>query len=197
MKDYHTLTNAEKLEEMANVNFWRVHIHHAEEYARALMDGNQAVIEDYESFGDTPRQIIENRAHYGQALSVYGFTGKTFNEHGWLARYAFTDCETFAFEVKAHVIGSNSITIGRSPNGKWTYGLDLAASKSGSCSGLSVFGDPFNSRRECLKSALERLIAWHEKENDSRTVPIVRQARDMLDEITGRKPVQMSLFALA
>jgi hypothetical protein len=96
--------------------------------------------------------------------------------------------------VNAHDIGSNSITTGRSPNGKWTYGLDLAASKSGSCCGLSIFGDPYNSRRECLINALERLVAWHEKENDTRTTHIVREAKNMLDELTGRKPKQLSLF---
>ena len=195
MKDYHTLTNAEKLEEMANVNFWRVHIHHAEEYARALMDDNQAVINDYESFGDTPRQIIENKIHYEQGLVVYGVTEKRFDEHGWLARYAFTDRETFAFEVKG-VLCSNSITIGKSPNGKWTYGMDLAASKSGSCSGLSVYGPPFTSSKACLKDALENFILWHEKENDKKTASALKEAKNMLDELTGKKPVQLSLFAL-
>jgi hypothetical protein len=75
--------------------------------------------------------------------------------------------------------------------------LYLAAANSGSCSGLSVFGDPHSSRRECLKDALERLIAWHVKENDSRTAPVIREAKNMLDELTGRKPVQMSLFGFA
>jgi hypothetical protein len=194
MKDYHTLTNAEKLEKMANVNFWRVHIHHAEEYARALMDGNQVVIDDYESFGGGPRQIIENKEHYEQGLAVYGITEKRFDEHGWLIRYAFTDCETFAFEVKKHVMGRNYITIGRSPNGKWTYGMNLAASQSGSCSGLSVYGPPFASRNGCLKDALKHFVQWHEKENDRKAASALKEAKDMLDTLTGRKPVQMSLF---
>jgi hypothetical protein len=158
------------------------------------MDDNQTVIDDYESFGDTPRQIIENKAHYERGLAVYGVTEKRFDEHGWLARYAFTDCETVAFEVEGHATGRNSITIGRGPNGKWTYGMDLAASKSGSCSGLSVYGSPFASRNGCLKNALEYFIQWHEKENDRKTAPVLRDAKDILDTLTGRKPVQMSLF---
>jgi hypothetical protein len=90
---------------------------------------------------------------------------------------------------------SDSITTqGRSSNGKRTYGLELAASKSGSCCGLSVFGAPFNSRRECLINALKGLVAWHGKENDNRTAHIVREAKNMLDELTGRKPKQLSLF---
>jgi hypothetical protein len=162
----------------------------------ALADDNREVIAEYESFGNYPRQIVENKARYIQAASVYGFTEKHFNEHGWINGFTFADCETVVFEVKAHVIGRNSIITGRSPNGKWTYGLDLAASKAGSGSGLSIFGDPYNSRRECLKNALERLIAWHEKENDQRTVPVLKEAKNMMDELTGRKPKQLSLFSL-
>jgi hypothetical protein len=140
------------------------------------------------------QEIINNKTRYIQAASVYGFTDKRFNKHGWIEGFTFTDCETVVFEVKAHVIGRNSITTGRSPNGKWTSGLYLAASKSGSCNGLSIFGKPHNSRRECLCRALEEMIAWHQKENDQRTFPVLKEAKNMLDELTGRKPVQMSLF---
>jgi hypothetical protein len=193
---YKELSVNDKLAAIAEYNFPRSEISHVEEYMLALVDNNQTVVEEYESFGDTPRQIIENKAHYTQAASVYGFTEKHFDKHGWIGGFAFTDCEIMAFEVKAHVIGRNSITTGRSPNGKWTYGIDLAASKSGSGCGLSIFGDPYNSRRECLINALERLVAWHEKENDQRTTPVLKEAKNMLDELTGRKPVQLSLFAL-
>jgi hypothetical protein len=196
MNDFKILSNAEKLAEIGKCNFWRGEIALIEEYMLALADDNREVIAEYESFGNYPRQIIDNKNRYIRAASVYGFTEKHFNEHGWIDGFTFTDCETVVFEVKARVIGRNSITTGRSPNGKWTYGLDLAASKSGSCCGLSIFGDPHNSRRECLKNALERLIAWHEKENDQRTAPILKEAKNMLDELTGRKPKQLSLLAL-
>jgi hypothetical protein len=196
MNDFKILSNAEKLAEIGKCNFHRSEIALIEEYMLALVDGNRTVIDDYESFGAWPRQIIDNKTRYIQAASVYGFTEKHFNEHGWIDGFTFTDCETVVFEVKAHVIGRNSIITGRSPNGKWTYGLDLAASKSGSCCGLSIFGDPYNSRRECLINALERLVAWHEKENDTRTTHIVREAKNMQYELTGRKPKQLSLFTL-
>jgi hypothetical protein len=196
MNDFKTLSNAEKLAEIGKCNFWRGEIGLLEEYMLALADDNRAVIDEYESFGGWPSQIIGNKAQYIQAASVYGFTEKHFNEHGWIGGFAFTDCETVVFEVKAHVIGSNSITTGSSPNWKWTYGMELAASKAGSSAGISIFGDPYNSRRECLINALERLIAWHEKENDQRTTPVLKEAKNMLDELTGRKPVQLLLLAL-
>jgi hypothetical protein len=37
MKDFRTLPPAEKLEEMANVNFWRTDSHYVEEYMLALI----------------------------------------------------------------------------------------------------------------------------------------------------------------
>ncbi|MDR2818912.1 MAG: hypothetical protein LBB60_00020 [Desulfovibrio sp.] len=194
--NYKALSTAEKLAAIADCNFWGEEIALAGEYALAVADGNRSVIEDYESFGDSPRQFIMNKREYARAVSVFGFTEKRFNAHGWIDGFTFADCETVVFEVKAHVIGRNSITTGRSPNGKWTHGLDLAASKAGSGSGLSVFGDPYNSRRECLITVLKRLIAWHEKENDQRTAPVLKEAKNMLDELTGRKPVQLSLFTL-
>jgi hypothetical protein len=106
MKEYHTLTNAEKLEEMAKINFWRVHMY-----------GNQAVIEDYESFGDSPHRIIENKAKYEQGLSVYGFTEKHLRKYGWLSEAEFLDYEEIVFDVNGRFNGTNSILLVRCPNG--------------------------------------------------------------------------------
>jgi hypothetical protein len=156
---------------------------------------NHAAIEEFESFGDDPRHIVENKVHFTRAFSAFGFTGVTFNEHGWPEREAFLDCETFTFGRAIKItMGANSLTIGRGPNGKWTYGLHLSASQSGRFGGLSIFCDPYNSRRECLRHGLEEMIAWHTKENDRKTTTVIREAKDMLDEITGRKPKQLSLF---
>ena len=90
--------------------------------------------------------------------------------------------------------GSNSLTIGRGPNEKWTYGLGLAAPLSGKAFGLSVFNNPYNSRRECLRHGLEEMIAWHVNENNNKTAPVIKEAKDMLEEIMGRKPKQLSFF---
>jgi hypothetical protein len=106
------------------------------------------------------------------------------------------DCETFYFgsSVKGIFAWGNNITIGRSPNERWTYGYDLAASSSGCGYGLSVFSEPHNSRRECLRRGLEKVITWHTETNDKKTAPVIKEANDMLDEIMGRKPKQLSLF---
>jgi hypothetical protein len=106
----------------------------------------------------------------------------------------FLERDELFFTVNEHFHGVNSIRLGRGPNGNWTHGMWLTASKSGHASGLSVYGPPFASRNACLINALEYFVKWHEKENDRKTAPALRQAKDMLDEITGRKPKQLSLF---
>jgi hypothetical protein len=194
MKNFKELSNAEKIAEITSCNFWRRELPLAEQYLLALTNDDKEAIAEFETFGDSLCHIIRNRAEYERGLAVFGFTAININEHGWLQRPVFMDCEEIDFPLKAHVIGRNSIIIGRSRNNKWTYGLYLAASKSGCASGLSIYGDPYNARTVCLKAALEDFIAWHIKENDKKTEPVIKKAKDMLDVLTGRKPVQLSLF---
>ncbi|MDR2488665.1 MAG: hypothetical protein LBD42_04135 [Desulfovibrio sp.] len=194
MNDFKILSRAEKLAEIGKCNFRRGEFVLVEEYMLALADDNRAVIEEYESFGDRPRQIIENKAKYEKGLSVYGFTEKRFRKYGWLSEAEFLDREEIVFGVNGRVRGINSVQLGRGPNGKWTYGIHLTTAKSGRVSGLSVYGQPFASRNGCLKNALDYFIQWHERENDKQSGPALREAKDMLDTLTGRKAVQMSLF---
>ncbi|MDR1947014.1 MAG: hypothetical protein LBQ51_07600, partial [Desulfovibrio sp.] len=112
----------------------------------ALTNDDKEAIAEFETFGDSLCHIIRNRAEYERGLAVFGFTAININEHGWLQRPVFMDCKEIDFPLKAHVIGRNSIIIGRSQNNKWTYGLYLAASKSGSASGLSIYADPYSAR---------------------------------------------------
>ena len=193
--NYKELCCEDKIAAILEYNFWRNELAAIEPYIEALKTNNRTVIEEFEAFGDGPRQIAQNMHHFTRASTVYGFTRIAFNEHGWLEREEFMDCESFDFGcgIKG-AIGRNSITIGRAPNGKWTYGSYLSASRSGRGSGLSAFNQPYDSRRESLCRGLEEMIAWHTKENDKKTAPVIKEAKDMLDEIMGRKPKQLSLF---
>jgi hypothetical protein len=196
--NFKEMNNADKIAAVMDGRYWAAESIVAQEYINALHSNNSAIIEEYETFGDCPHSIVKNKMTYERALAVYGFTEKTFSEYGWLETGTFEDCETFRFGlgIKGGAFRDNSITIGRSPNKKWTYGLYLSASKSGSAYGLNVFNEPYLSRHECLREALAEMIEWHERENDRRTAPVIREAQDMLDEITGRKRKQMSLFDL-
>jgi hypothetical protein len=194
MYDYKSLSNAEKISKIAEIFFQSHEYKFVEEYRQALTTSDSKVIADFESFGNYPRQIIYNKMQYTRAAAIFGFTEKHFDGHGRLGSFTFADCETVDFDVEGHTVGCNSITTGRSPNGKWTYGMSLGASKAGESMGISVQGEPFGSRRECLKSALGRFIARHEKVNDRKTAKIIDAARTMLQEITCTAPKQVSFF---
>jgi len=194
--NYRELSNGDKIADIAECKFWNSELAVIEQYITALKTNDSAAIAKFEAFGNHPRQIAQNWQQFTRASAVYGFTSATFNQYGWLEREEFTDCETshFGCGIKGTMAGSNSLTIGRGPNGKWTFGVSLAASRSGYGCGLSVFSKPYNSRRESLRHGLEKVIAWHTNENDTKTAPVIKDAKDMLDEITGRKPIQLSLF---
>jgi len=194
--NYKELSNEDKIATIAEYNFWKNERAAIEPYIVALKTNDSAVIEEFEALGDHPYQIALNRHQFTRASTVYGFTHISFNKHGWLEREAFMDCETFNFGygIKGTLVGNNSLTVGRGPNGKWTYGRSFAASNSGYGCALSVFSEPHNSRHESLRYGLKEMIAWHTKENDTKTAPVLKEAKDMLDEITGRKPKQLSLF---
>jgi hypothetical protein len=193
---YKELCNEDKVAAIAECHFWRGELVLVEQYAEALKTNDRALIESFESFGDSPQRIIQNKNHFDRASSAFGFDLKSLLEHNWQEGMAFADCETFHFGcgIKGRCLGRNNITIGRGPNRKWTYGLDLAASRSGCCYGLSVFNTPHGSRHECLRHGLEEMIAWHTRGDDRKTAPVIKEVKAMLNEITGRKLKQLSLF---
>jgi hypothetical protein len=194
MMNYKELSNEDKIATIAECNFWSRELAAIEQYIVVLKTNDSTAIADFEALGDHPRRIAENWHHFTRASTVYGFTYVTFNQYGRVECEGFMDCETFYFDCRTKGVSENSLTIGRGPNGKWTLGYSLAASRTGCGSGLSVFSAPHNSRRECLRHGLEAVISWHTKENDAKTAPVIKEAKDMLDEIMGRKPKQLSLF---
>jgi len=128
--NYKELSNEDKIATIEGHNFWKNERAVIEPYIVALKANDSTVIAEFEAFGDHPYQIVLNRRHLTRA-AVYGFSNATFNQYGWLEREAFMDCETFDFGcgIKGTLAGSNSLTIGRSPNGKWTFGVSLACIK--------------------------------------------------------------------
>jgi hypothetical protein len=63
--------------------------------------------------------------------------------------------------------------------------------------GLGVWGSIFENRRDSLKAALNELMTGLAKssgENDKYAIIVLKQAKNLFDEITGRKPLQLSLF---
>jgi hypothetical protein len=80
--NYSDLPLEAKLAQIAECRLTERQLPFAEEYAQALVAGNDAVIAECESFGPSARKIIQNREDYAQGLSAFGFTEIRFNEYG-------------------------------------------------------------------------------------------------------------------
>jgi len=174
-------------------------------YLKALRRGDRQVTEEYESFGNSPRQIIMNRRAYDRG-QLFGFTEKYFSPYGWLQNSPFTEKEEIRFIHKPGWVATNHLTIGQGKNGKWTYGVSYSTVGWGHCYGISVWGKVFDSRKECLKTALQEILDGHREaaerlKNDTcdnfnaqYSKEVTRQVKNLLDELTGRKAVQLELF---
>ncbi|NCD10158.1 MAG: hypothetical protein EOL98_12195 [Negativicutes bacterium] len=193
--EYKELSIYEKLEQIQDVNYCRAERHEVAVYLNALRRNDRAIIEEYESFGDSPRQLIMNKRDYDKHL-LFGFTKKEFNQYGWLERPDFLEREEIKFPHRDGWAVSNYITLGKGLNGKWTYGVSYSHSTGGSGYGLGVWGKIFDNRKDCLKSALNDMLTGLEKDSsktDRYALNVLKQAKALFDEITGRKPVQLEL----
>jgi hypothetical protein len=203
--DYKELSKAEKIEHIREMNFCRAERRDAAVYLNALRTDNRAIIEEYESFGDRPHQFFLNKRTYDAGLR-FGFTDRRFNKYGWLVNADFTAKERIEFTPKDRPVASNHLTIGQGANGKWSYGASYSTGAAGCGYGLGVWGKVFDTRKECLKAALQEIMDGHHRyETDLKgdtcgnfnvrlSREIVRQVKDLFDELTGRKAVQLSFF---
>ena len=193
--EYEELSAYEKLKLIQKVNFCRVERHNVAVYLNALRRNDKAIIEEYESFGDSPRQLLMNKREYERHL-LFGFTKKEFNEYGWLASPTFLEREEIEFPHRDGWAVSNHITLGKGLNGKWTCGMSYSYSTGGAGYGLNVWGTVFSNRKDCLTAALNEMRAGLAKssgENDKYAKIVLKQAKNLFDEITGRKAVQLTL----
>lgn len=193
--EYKDLSAYEKLQKIQDINFCRAERHNVAIYLNALRRNDRAIIEEYESFGNTPRQLLMNKREYERHL-VFGFIKKEFNEYGWLERPDFLEREEIQFPHRDGWAVSNHITLGKGLNGKWTYGMSYSHSTGGSGYGLNVWGKIFDNRKDCLKAALNEMLTGLEKDSsktDRYAINVLKQAKALFDEITGRKPVQLEL----
>ena len=193
--EYKELTAYEKLQKIQDINFCRVERHNVAVYLNALRHNDRTIIEEYESFGDTPRQLLMNKREYERHL-LFGFTKKEFNEYGWLERPDFLEREEIQFPHRDGWAVSNHITLGKGLNGKWTYGMSYSHSTGGHGSGISVWGKIFDNRKDCLTAALNEMLTGLDKDSsktDRYAIIVLKQVKALFDEITGRKPVQLEL----
>jgi len=193
--EYKLLSAYEKLQHIQELNFCRAERHNVAVYLNALRRNDRQVIDEYEQFGDSPRQLLMNRREYERHL-LFGFTKIAFNEYGWLANPDFLEREEIEFPHRDGWVVSNHITLGKGVNGKWTYGMRYSYSTGGHGYGLNVWGKVFDSRKNCLTAALNEMMSGLGKDSaktDKYAIIVLKQLKNLLDEITGRKAVQLSL----
>lgn len=203
--EYRDLQISEKIERVRQYRPYREERPYMATYLKALRQENHLLIEEFESFGDCPRQIIMNHREYDKG-KLFGFTEKLFSQYGWLQNSTFSEREEIKFIHKQGWVATNHLTIGRGNNGKWTFGVSYSTGGWGFGSGLSVWGKIFDNRKDCMKAALMEILAGHREaaeklKNDTSgnfnaqySKEVVRQVKSLLDELTGRKAVQLELF---
>lgn len=120
-----------------------------------------AAIAYFKSCGEDIRHIIMNVAEYRKGLQ-FGFDTFTFGEYGWIKKPVWPVKEEINFRVKEDNACCNYITLACGINGSWTYGYTINYGCAGSSSGVSVFGDIFTSKNDCLKAALRYMKAHFE-----------------------------------
>ena len=193
--EYKSLPAYEKLKQIQELNFCRAERHSVAVYLNALRRNDRAIIDGYERFGDTARQLLMNKREYERHL-LFGFTGIAFNGYGWLENPKFLEREEIQFPHRDGWAVFNHITLGKGLNGKWTYGMRYSYSTGGYGYGLNVWGKIFDNRKDCLSAALCEMITGLDKESaktDKYAIIVLKQLKSLSDEITGRKAIQLSL----
>jgi hypothetical protein len=144
--EYRNLQIDEKIEQVRQYRPSREERPYMATYLKALrQDENQQLINEYESFGDSPRQIIMNRREYDRG-KLFGFTAKHFSPNGWLQNSTFTEREEIKFIHKQRWAATNRLTIGKGNNGKWSFGVSYSTGGWSHCYVKSLF-DELNGRK--------------------------------------------------
>ena len=128
------------------------------EVLKTIQQNDLKQLKWFHQFGDGLRTIIFNVYAYRCGLK-FGFTEIDFDEYGWLKKPLFLDQEELRFGLtERDRYGSYStVTLGKGPNNKWTYGMSIAHGTSGSLSGICVYTPSFSSREDALHHAIQKL----------------------------------------
>ena len=150
-------------------------------------------------FGDGLRAIVFNVFAYRCGLK-FGFTEINFDEYGWLKRPIFLDQEELRFGLteKGRYGSYSTITLGKGPNKKWTYGLSIAYGTAGSSSGICVYNPIFNSREDALNHAIQKLknvmvLKVGDKDTTNYNQKVILATLKSIDSTQVAK-IQLSLF---
>lgn len=124
-------------------------------YLLAVRHNNIQQIEYFEKFGENIRQIILNVQTYERA-SLFGYTSKDLNEHGWLIGM-------LPIVEKIELDNSNCIHIGKSRNGTYAVAVDWCTGCAGGGSHPSVWDKPVKDYKEAVREGICQLEQQYNK----------------------------------
>lgn len=187
---YKELSKFDKFAEFKQIRFAKCERHHGAIYLRALWLNDTEVLNEFERFGDSIYQIMMNKRTFDKQSSL-GYTDISYCEHGWLIEPTFTPIETISFSVKGKSF-RNKIDVCQLKNKQWIIGLQINSHNAGHGSGLSLWDEVYDTKKEALMSGLNRIIKWHKAEKCSVSNEIERLATEKLNEFN--EVGQLQLF---
>ncbi len=178
-----------------------------ESYIAALQSNDEDAMRRFESFGESVRHCCMNLYTY-KKQQEFGWMDFEFGEHGWAKRYDFFEEETIEFRHKKDkACAGNLVTVGRGPNGTWTYGYRYESNGgSGGFKGLSIYGTQFRTKAEASIAAMERISAWLQNRLDFKAKDmdanvdeayvksVLKSIVHQMEILKGKAPVQVNLF---
>jgi len=207
MKNYKALSKFQKLEFIQDSGVTGFHDRHAMAvYLKALWLNDIDYIQLFESFGERPHKMLMNKRAF-ERQKLFGFEKFELDENGWLVKPELLEKERISFKVKNENHCSNSVTIGKGLNGKWTFDFSYSTGNCGTHCTASIWGKIVDTKEEAIINGLIGLIEGHKQQRErlfqkdtcgnykeSYSKEIVRLAQNELDIRTGKKPVQLSFF---
>lgn len=206
---YKSLSKYEKLQEIKELRLRNCERHEVAIYLKAIWLNDTKTIESYERFGTTPHKIFINKRTYERQL-LFGFSDLEFSEYGWIENRKLLDYEIIDFKTKNQSVSSNSVSIGRGLNNKWTFGICYSTGGSGGANSASIWGEIVDSKEKAIILGLEKLLEQHNTQrerlhkknscgnyNEAFSNSIVKLVKEKLDEALGKKEVQLNLFDFA
>lgn len=203
---YKDLSPYEKLQEIQEYNFAKCERHFVAVYLKALWLKDLKTIEEYESFGENPHHFFMNKRTYERQL-LFGYKEKSFDKYSWLETPKFNNYEELFFSPKKESTGSNRVSIGQGLNGKWSFSVSYSTGAAGGSSRCDIWGEIVDSRETAIIQGLTELIEKHNRQREQLykkdscgnyredySRAIVRLVQDKLDEVMGKKGVQLELF---
>jgi len=136
---------------------------------------------------ETTRQQKENPIEDRRA-ETWGFTTPQRDSAGW-AQYDFENEKIEAPPHKKGFVSTNSITLGKAPNGRWTFATQLGMSESGGGRPTHLGGPRFNSREEALSEAIKEFrssIPRYQKANKPADAKIAKDLYAWLDSLESK-----------